>query len=325
MLFPRAWFIVISSWIAAMNGLAHGIAAEVSLEESDSGVRVMVDGKLFTEYLPETGPKPILWPVVGPTGAQMTRAFPMEIRSGEKHDHPHQRSIWFTHGDVNGVDFWSEGANHGSIVHREYLKLQPAGDRATLATRNDWLDAQGKKVLEDERTLVFRCGDDWRAIDLAIVLRATEGPVKFGDTKEGSMGVRIPTVMDVNSNQGGHIVTSEGLTDKDAWGKPAAWVDYYGPIEGETVGIAMLNHPASFRAPTRWHVRDYGLFAANPFGLRDFVGDASLDHSHTVGQGDSIALYYRLIFHRGDARAADIAKRFEEYAQERPGEPATAP
>lgn len=139
------------------------------------------------------------------------------------------------------------------------------------------------------------------------------------------MGVRIPTVMDVNSNQGGHIVTSEGLTDKDAWGKPASWVDYYGPIEGETVGIAMLNHPASFRAPTRWHVRDYGLFAANPFGLRDFVGDASLDHSHTVGLGDSITLYYRLIFHRGDARAADIAKRFEEYAQERPGGPATAP
>lgn len=325
MFVPRAWFVAISCWIAAVSGLTQGRAAEVSLEKSDRGVRVTIDGKLFTEYLTQTGPKPILWPVIGPTGAQMTRAFPMEVRPGEKHDHPHQRSIWFTHGEVNGVDFWSEGADHGSIVHREYLTLESGSDRATLATRNDWLDAQGKKVLDDERTLVFRSGDDWRAIDLAIILRATVGPVHFGDTKEGSMGVRIPTVMDVNSNQGGHIVTSEGLKDKDAWGKPASWVDYYGPVEGETVGIAFLNHPASFRAPTRWHVRDYGLFAANPFGLRDFVGDPKLDHSHTVEQGKSIALYYRLIFHRGDASAADIAKRFEEYANEQPSVAMPAP
>jgi hypothetical protein len=319
MFIPRGWLSAMVSFFTVAAGAASGQAAEVSLEESNSGVRVTINGKLFTEYLTQTGPKPILWPVVGPTGAQMTRAFPMEVRPGEKHDHPHQRSIWFTHGDVNGVDFWSEGENHGSIAHRTYLKRESGSDQATLATRNDWLDAQGKKVLEDERTLVFRGGEDWRAIDLAIVLRATEGPVKFGDTKEGSMGVRIPTVMDVASNQGGHIVTSEGLTDKAAWGKPAAWVDYYGPLDGETVGIAILNHPSSFRAPTRWHVRDYGLFAANPFGLRDFVGDSSVDHGHTIEKGQSISLYYRIIFHRGDANAAGIAKLSEEYAKQHPG------
>jgi hypothetical protein len=291
-------------------------AAKFALKRQDADVRVEVDGKLFTVYLTATGPKPILWPVIGPTGAEMTRAFPMKEVAGEKHDHPHQRSIWFTHGDVNGVDFWSETAGHGSIAHREYLRLQETDEFALITTRNDWLDATGKKILEDVRDLTFRSSENWRSIDFYITLHASEGPVKFGDTKEGSMGIRIPTVMDVNSQQGGHIVNSEGDTDKDAWGKPASWVDYYGTVDGQAVGIAFLNHPTSLRYPTRWHVRDYGLFAANPFGLRDFVGKQDVDGSLTLPKGESIGLRYRIIFHTGDAEQAKVEELFERYGAE---------
>ncbi|HEX7449776.1 MAG TPA: PmoA family protein [Pirellulales bacterium] len=307
------WFVLA---VAIAGHASRAGAAELSLSKHARGVRVEIDGQLFTEYLIATGPKPILWPVIGPTGAEMTRAFPMQQRDGEKHDHPHQRSVWFTHGDVNGIDFWSENGDHGSITHREYLQTSADDQRAVIATRNDWLDHQGKKVLEDERTLIFRADDQQRSIDFDIVLRATDGPVTFGDTKEGSMGVRIPTVMDLNSNQGGHIVTSEGLTDKAAWGKPASWVDYHGPLGGDLVGIAILNHPDSFRYPTRWHVRDYGLFAANPFGLKDFVGDPAVNHAYTLEPGKSLTLRYRIILHRGDEKNARIAEAFQKYAGE---------
>jgi hypothetical protein len=288
---------------------------KVTLNRQDQDVRVEVDGKLFTVYLTTTGPKPILWPVIGPTGAEMTRSYPMKDVPGEKHDHPHQRSIWFTHGDVSGVDFWSETAGHGSIAHREYLKLEAGDDQAVVGTRNDWLDAKGKRVMEDRRTLTFRSQPDRRSIDFEITLMASDAPVKFGDTKEGSMGIRIPTAMDVNSQQGGHIVNSEGQTDKEAWGKPASWVDYYGTLDGRQLGIAFFNHPTSFRYPTRWHVRDYGLFAANPFGLRDFVGKQDVDGSHTLDKGASLTLRYRIVFHSGDATAAKVAEMFEQYAK----------
>ena len=76
--------------------------------------------------------------------------------------------------------------------------------------------------------------------------------------------------MDVKNKTGGRITNAEGLTDLKAWGQPSPWVDYVGPVHGKTVGIAILNHPRSFRYPTTWHVRDYGLFAANPFGWHDF-------------------------------------------------------
>jgi hypothetical protein len=299
-------------------------AAELTVAKSDRGVTVNVDGKLFTEYLIATGPKPILWPINGPDGVAMTRAYPMEKVEGEKQDHPHQRSFWFTHGSVNGVDFWSEEKNHGSIVHREFVDVLASKETAVIATRNDWLGPDGKKQLEDLRTLTFRvvgptaafANDDTRTIDFDITLVAGDRPATFGDTKEGTMGIRVPTVMDVTSDKGGRIVNDHGQTNEDAWGKPAAWVDYHGPIDGQIRGIAVLNHPSSFRFPTTWHVRTYGLFAANPFGWHDFQGSDQVDGSHTILAGESIRLRYRFVFHRGDEKDAQIDEAFAEYAKE---------
>jgi hypothetical protein len=63
---------------------------------------------------------------------------------------------------------------------------------------------------------------------------------------------------------------SEGLTGSALWGAKAAWVDYQTPIQKEIMGIAFFDHPSNLRHPTTWHARDYGLVAANPFGLHDF-------------------------------------------------------
>ena len=68
----------------------------------------------------------------------------------------------------------------------------------------------------------------------------------------------------------GHIVNSDGVRDDATWGKRGDWVDYYGPVEGEIVASRSSTIPDNPRHPTWWHVRDYGLFAANPFGQHDF-------------------------------------------------------
>ena len=82
----------------------------------------------------------------------------------------------------------------------------------------------------------------------------------------------------------------------------------------ETVGIAIMNHPDSFRYPTTWHVRDYGLFAANPFGIAAFTGDKTQDGSMTLEPGKSLRFRYRVIIHPGDYKTADIAKMYADYA-----------
>jgi len=307
-------FLVCLPLLTALSAILQTPArAEVGMKETDKGIEVTLDGKPFTTYIFNAGFKPILWPVIGPTGKEMTRAWPMrEGNPDEKTDHVHQKSFWFDHGNVNGIDFWAETAKvQGKQVHTELVKAEVD----TIVTKTDWVGPDGAKIISDERTLRFGGDDKARWIDFNVVVTAIADEVTFGDTKEGSFGLRIAESMRTDRKTGGKIITSEGLTDADAWGKPAAWVDYYGPVQDETLGIAILNHPSSFRYPSHWHVRTYGLFAANPWGLGDFTGGKQ-DGSHKMKKGETLSLKYRVIFHSGDEKAGKIADAFAEYSKQ---------
>jgi hypothetical protein len=304
--------------------IATSARGEVTAEKSDDKVTIKIDGKLFCEYLTNSGGKPIVWPIIGPGGAEMTRSYPMKKKDGEATDHIHHRSLWFTHGDVNGVDFWLEGSRGGKQVHREFVRVE-GGDRAVIVTRNDWVSPAKQKVCEDERRLAFFKDGDHRVIDFDIDIKALDEPLVFGDTKEGTFGVRVAESMRVERKDPpgvGHIVNSENQTDGATWGKRAAWVDYYGPVqidgasESTTLGVAILNHPSSFRHPTHWHVRTYGLFAANPFGIHDFEQKEKGSGNHTVPVGGKLSLRYRVIIHPGDTKAGKIAEAYAKYAAE---------
>ncbi|MBN2023222.1 MAG: PmoA family protein [Pirellulales bacterium] len=294
------------------SGLSADVTAELSKDKSR--VTVKIDGQLFAEYLTRSGTKPIVWPIIGPTGKPMTRGWPMtQAGPHEQKDHVHHRSLWFTHGDVNGVDFWSEQRKPAVIKHREFVEVA-GGPEARIVTRNDWLDPNGKKVCEDERTLAFGADGDARWIDFDIVLSATAGRVTLGDTKEGTFGIRMAATMKPDAKLGGRVVNSEGNAGADVWGKRASWVDYFGPVDGETVGIALMNHPKSFRYPTHWHARTYGLCSANPFGASCFEGPGA-DGSATIEAGESLRLYYRVYLHKGDDEQGRVSAAFEAYCK----------
>ena len=70
----------------------------------------------------------------------------------------------------------------------------------------------------------------------------------------------------------------------------------------------------SFRHPTTWHARAYGLFAANPFGLREFTGDANKDGSWAIPEGKSVTFRYRVLIHEGTFGPAEISAAYSKYA-----------
>lgn len=312
------WPLALSLVVLLGSSVSLAVAEELSVKKSESGVEVLVGDQPFTTYHFKSGAKPVLWPVHGPKQVEMTRAYPLrEGVEGEATDHVHQRSFWFTHGDVDGVSFWHETEGHGNIVHKELVTAE-GGETATIVTKNDWQNAAGEKLLEDVRTLRFGVEPAGRYIDFDIVLTASEKDVKFGDTKEGMFGLRIAESMRADikdAEKKGRIFNSEGQVNDATWGKPAAWVDYSGLVKGEHVGIAILNHPTSFRYPTHWHVRTYGLFAANPFGLHDFKAVKEGDGSHVLKKGESISFRYRVIFHEGDEKKGDIVSAWERYGK----------
>jgi len=291
----------------------------VALKNDGVNVEVSTGGKLLTRYVADFPTKPYYFPVIGPTGAPVTRAYPMQKVEGEDKDHNHQRSFWFTHGKVNNVDFWASDPLNGAkpnfgTIKETSRKTAVAGYAVGLIrTTDDWLGPKGEKVCQDERVIRFYNTSTARVIDFDITIKAADGPVTFGDTKEGMFGLRVASSMDVQKKKGGKITNADGLTDDAAWGKASPWVDYVGPVEGKTVGIAILNHPDSFRYPTTWHVRTYGLFAANPFGWHDFGMKKSGDH--TIPAGQSIRFAYRVILHPGETASADLPNAFQGYAK----------
>jgi hypothetical protein len=313
------------SYKVAFSDAAPATPADgVVIRPGDEAADIQIGGSPFTRYIIKGAPKPYCYPVLDAAGDQVTRDFPMknteiEARLKDNRDHPHQRSLWFTHGSVNGVDFWSEGPKAGKTVHRAFPALEGGPVMGRLCALTDWQTPDGAKVCEDERDLRFYKVAHGRLFDWNITIKASEGPTKFGDTKEGMFGFRVASTIRADSKKadptvGGKVVNSEGQTDDAAWGRPANWVDYYGPVQGKTVGITVFDHPQSFRHPTYWHVRTYGLFAANPFGIHDFPGGKGKDGSHTIEKGQSITFRYRILIHEGTTKDAGVAEVWDQFA-----------
>lgn len=319
-MFSRKIFVSLALFGFAVMGFADKkTVTGVRITKLEDRLSISIDGHFFTEYHFKDVPRPFCYPVIGPGGVAMTRDWPMKETEGEEHDHPHHRSLWFAHGNVNGVDFWSEQKNFGKQVHEKFLKISDQ-ETGVITSQNKWETAEGKVICHDVRTFRIHRSTNPVILDFEITIKATEGDVTFGDTKEGSMAIRLAETMRLAPNKSnigkptGHIAQNTGTRDGETWGKRADWCDYYGPVTGKIVGVAIFDHPENSRHPTWWHVRDYGLFAANPFGQHDFekLADKSAGN-FTIPAGKSATFRYRFIFHEGDEKQAGIEKLYEEY------------
>jgi hypothetical protein len=278
---------------------------------------VEIDGQLFTEYFFTNVPRPYCYPLIGPGDAEMTRNWPMKTTPNEEHDHPHHRSFWFAHGAINGKDFWSEEKDYGKTVHQAFTEVRSGPKAGVIRSSNHWVANDGTVVCADDRMLKIyepaSAGE--RVFDFEITLHASNGAITLGDTKEGTMAIRLAETMRLKGPVGhGHIVNSTSIRDGDTWGKRADWCDYYGPVDGNIAGVAIFDHPQNPRHPTWWHVRDYGLFAANPFGQHDFEKLADKTAGNlTVPAGSSITFRYRFYLHEGDEKQARVAEHYQDY------------
>lgn len=292
----------------------------------DPAMAILCDGQLVTKYHYQDVPKPFFYPVIGPAGEPLTRGYPMEPHPDEQTDHVFHRSLWFAHAEVNGVDFWRETppgesakGPEGKIVHSAFSGMKAGTGPMEIRCRNHWMANDGRKICEDSRVYRFaKTAKGDFTIDFDVTIKATDGEVKFGDTQEGTLALRvIPTMRLEGEHAKGGILNSEGDSGNDAWGKRAAWCDFFGPDrKGNEGGIAVFNHPENVNHPTYWHARKYGLFAANPFGSRDFAGKDAPEGSHTIPAGGELRLRYRLLLHGGKPEAPELEKAYKAFVAE---------
>lgn len=319
------------------SAAAAAVKDRVKVEKAGDGViNVTIDGKPFTTFnYKKDEPKVYLYPVIGPTGEPVTRDFPMKDNPLEKdnkrQDHHHHRSLWTAHGDIRvgdfskpGADFWAEpkGKPLTDQAVTKITRMVSGPVFGQITADIDWIDAAGKKYFSETRTYTFFAGnEDERIVDQKNVFNFDQGDVMFGDTKEGGIvSLRLAVTMDEDGVKtpealSGQMTNSRGgKTAKECWGKQAEWCDYVGPVKGEQIGVAVLDHPTNFRHPAYWHIRNYGLYTANPFGIQAFTGDKSKNGSHVFKKGEQAVFNYRVIIHKGDTQAAGIADQFALYA-----------
>lgn len=314
--------------------------------DEEKKVEVLVNGELFTAYLyPETIEKPVLYPLTTAKGTVVTRGFPLEARPGERVDHPHHVGLWFNYGDVNGLDFWNNSdaipeekkSAYGSILHKEINHIGSGKGKGELEVTMEWLDPQGKALLRENTTFIFRAEGEKRMIDRITTLTALDKDVSMKDNKEGVLGIRVarelehpsdkaeiftdasgkPTAVPSMNNEGvsGMYRSSEGIEGHDAWGTRAKWMNLSGEIKGEKVSLAILDHPDNVGYPTYWHARGYGLYAANPLGQKEMSGGKEA-LNFKLSAGSSVTFKHRIIIYSGpEASDERINEDFEQFSR----------
>ena len=302
------------------------VQAEVAITENEGRITVTVDGQLFTEWWHGDWLAPYLYPVVGPSGQSVTRHYPMKDEApDEDRDHPHHRSIRFSHRNVNGFSFWAPdskaGGSRARIVLDEVEKIQ-SGETGELVLRNRWMGDDKLVLTETVRLSFIPLEKRQMLMDFDVSLEANgDSDVEFVDEKDGGLMVRVAGTMKVADRKTkvgeGTILTSRGDKNQEAWGKRAEWADYYGPDpSGKVAGVAIFDHPSNLRYPTHWHARTYGLITANRFGAGFFEaknGATKGDGSYTIRRGDTLKLRHRLYIHLGDSESADVAGQYQKY------------
>jgi len=251
--------------------------------------------------------RPFLYPVTGPAGRSLTRM-------GHPHDpvgHGHHNSVWISHNDVAGVDFWS---NRGEpvIFCDQVLQYEDGPKQAWMLTVNTWRERMwGASLMKERRRICVEplSGDEWlMMIDLRLEAEGNE-PVTLGQTPFGIIGVRMAKTIGVHDG-GGRILNSEGqINEEQVFRKRARWVDYSGPVTKQaTGGITLMDHPANPDHPTPFHVRGDGWMGAC----------LTLNRPLEIRPGEPLRLRYGLWMHAGVPGGERVDVRWEDFAAREP-------
>jgi hypothetical protein len=277
--------------------------AQIRAVPNGSKIDVSIGNQFFTSYIFTIEEKyPFFFPVNGPaTGGSVT-----SIRNGE---YPHHSSLFFGCDFVNGGNYWQEGLARGQIISRG-AKIVEQGARVVITDECIWQRPDADSPIKDSRriTITAPSKEIWQ-IDFDITLE-TLMDVEILKTNHSLFSAR--TAVDISVRNGGVMINAEGEQGEAAtFGKPSAWIDFYGKRGNVIEGITILQHPSNAAYPAPWFTRDYGFISPTPMYWPP--NDAK---GFNFKKGGMTTLRYRVLIHAGDHKTADIAGQFEKYRKE---------
>jgi len=251
---------------------------------------------------------------VAPVAAQIVRLIndstdnPKDLLNGERYDHVHHKGIWFAVDAIQSQEHWGEK----SPIRTQHVKLEKSGTAAAeLHFVNHWVDNDEQPLMVETTTVTITSD---RLMIYDTVLTPALDKLHIGDTKEGMLAIRLTGSMYERAG-GGPVTSAEGgETTAQLWGKPSRWLNYDGPIDGHVFGVAMMDAPRN-PWPSRYHVRNYGLFSLNPFGAGAYTEktpDPQPKHDRTLNKGDSLHFKFGLWIHGANVTPEQVEAMYQK-------------
>jgi hypothetical protein len=294
-------------------------AAEVRATESRDKLTIDVAGRKVFAYQAQPGALPAsdikeifrrggyIHPVYTPSGRAVTDDYPP--------DHYHHHGIWFawtkTEFEGRHPDFWNMGDGTGKV---EFVALDAFWSGAVhggFKSRHRYVDLSGSKpttVLNEEwKVTVYNVGrgrKPYSIFDMIVTDEcATSSPLVLPEYRYGGVGFRGHRQWLEKDNC--FFLTSEGKDRSNGHGTQARWCHIGGRIDGQLAGIAVLDHPANFRAPQPMRINpDQPFFCYAP----------PLMGQWEITPGKAYVSRYRFIVYDGGPDKAELDQLWNDYA-----------
>jgi hypothetical protein len=269
-----------------------GASPDVSFDSRQGELTLKIDGEPAATYVYQdrTITRPYFCNVRGPSGVPLTRTHPPAAgRDPADHADMHP-GMWLAFADISGADVWR---NKAAVRHLRFSQMPSGGaGSGSFAVINQYVAGE-KVICEETCRYTLRVGPSGYLLIADSTFRSEHEDLSFGDQEEMGFGVRLATPLTVKA--GGRIIDDRGRRNEAGiWGKRAAWVDYSGVVDGTRAGVMLMPDPANVR-PSRFHVRDYGLMVANPFGAKVF-GEQK-ESRVVIPRGKDLRLRFGLLLH----------------------------
>ena len=300
-------------------GKFSGVGSAPELKSDKNHVEIKIGGRQVLNFVAEPAglPSPdikrvflrggYIHPVFTPAGRVVTDDYPS--------DHYHHHGIWFawtkTEFEGKHPDFWNVGDGTGRVDFERVGKSWIGPVHAGFTSFQKYIALTGaapKTALNEEWEVRVYNVRDSQATYFVFDIVATQecastSPLILEEYRYGGMGVRGNREWKDKSKVS--FLTSDGKTRIDGNATRSRWCHIGGSVDGQLVGIAVLDHPSNFRAPAplRIHPDDpYFNYAPSQMGRFE------------IEPGKKFVLQYRYVVSDGPPDPKLLERLWNDYA-----------
>jgi type 1 glutamine amidotransferase len=284
-----------------------------------TSVALRCDGQTVWRFNYDTNAasKPFFHPLALPGGEPLTWQSP--------EDHVWHYGLWFSWKYLNGVNYWEEDKATRQSAGVTSWRVEKVETRPDFSARIELaLDYRPRgtaaSVLTEKRHINVSApaADGSYALDWRQEFQAGAANVKLdrtplpgepgGQVYGGYAGLSLRFAKEFTNTQI-HASSDPGPAKDNRHRFSAAAADYSGRLGEREVGVAILDHSANPRHPTRWYA------IVNPSQPFAFVNAAWLQlQPYELAAGGKFTLSYRVIVHSGRWDATRLGAEHQKFA-----------